>query len=92
MFGSSVSAIELDEDGNPIWPSSEWKQSVLKQLLGKLYPTKSEFEALQEVHTAQQEGLEGLASQAEAALGEHLEANKVIRKALHRLASKEMVK
>jgi hypothetical protein len=49
LFNTSVASIPEPEDGVLDWPEDEWKQNVLKKLLSRIYPLKSDAERLETV-------------------------------------------
>lgn len=47
LFNTSIASIRVDEDGTPDWPTDDWKRKVLKMMLNRIYPLKSDAERLQ---------------------------------------------
>jgi len=49
LFNTSIASIVEpdDDDGVPDWPADDWKRKVLKKMLSRIYPLKSDAERLQ---------------------------------------------
>jgi hypothetical protein len=55
MFHSSVSDLEVEPDGAPLWPSG-WRDWVLRAMLPDVLPELSPADALLEIHSRRTDG------------------------------------
>ena len=88
LLMDSLAAVRMEEgETEALWPDKEWQREVLRRLLPKIVPHKTDQELLNMAGEDWQSGT-GLASflpRAEAAIGDFIECNAALRKSLHKL-------
>ena len=88
LLMDSLAAVRTEEDETEAeWPNKEWQREVLRRLLPKIVPHKTDQELLNMAAEDWQSGT-GLATflpRAEAAIGEFIDCNSALRKSLHKL-------
>ena len=84
----SLSAVRVEDgESEAEWPNKEWQREVLRRLLPRIVPHKTDQELLNMAAEDWKSGT-GLATflpRAEAAIGEFIDCNTALRKSLHRL-------
>ena len=89
MLNAAIAAIEQGQEGDdPDWPEQDWKRQVLQKLLPKIYPDKSDREALREavVNWNSKHGAGQLESRAQAEIGKVIRADRLLRLTLDSLS------
>src|SRR5665213_300303 len=92
LFNAAIGGIRPGEDEDePDWPTADWQCEVLKQLMARIFPDKSEKESLLELLSNRQsvDGLRQVEALVDAEIGELIGANKALRKSLQRLNRKD---
>jgi hypothetical protein len=52
LFNTSIASMAVDDDAELDWPAEDWKRKVLRKMLARIYPLKSDSERLQAAHEA----------------------------------------
>jgi len=82
MLNAAIAGIEQGQAGeDPDWPEQDWKRQVLQKLLPRIYPDKSDREALREavVNWNSKHGAGQLESRAQAEIGKVIRADRLLR-------------
>lgn len=84
MLHAAIASVGRDEDGVAEWPPEDWKRSVLKKLLSKVFPDKSQDELLEEAMQAwnSNDRAGQLESWVQAAIDRNIGAGKLLQRTL----------
>jgi hypothetical protein len=89
MLNAAIASIERGDEGDdPDWPEQDWKRQVLQKLLPRVYPDKSDKEALREAlaNWNSKHGAGQLESRAQAEIGKIIKADRLLRLTLASLS------
>ena len=84
MLHAAIASVAKDEDGVAEWPSEDWKKSVLKKLLSKVFPDRTQDELLEEAMQAwnSNDRAGQLESWVQAAVDKNIGAGKLLQRTL----------
>lgn len=88
LLNTSIASIIVDDGETPEWPTEDWKRMVLKSILSKVFPAKSESELLSEAVDAwrSNERAGKLESRAQAVIDDKIAAGRLLRLTLDYMA------
>jgi hypothetical protein len=86
MFNASAAAVDDPGDEEPVPPSSDWQERVLKVLLPHIYdcgPEEALSKLVEDLRTP--EGASDLASRAQAAIAVHIKSSRRLLRSIKAL-------